>query len=304
MHRFLLILALAMVYSTSWASVDKLPASHDAHVAQVEAAKTAPREDPPWADRVGTIKHALAQVTGTQVNLDCVTVGAIYKIPQAYFVIYDWGQEANRSLIVNVPAPVDLRPGMQVDVVGTLSTLSDGRKFIEYPTVLAYLDKTGTLLLHGPCIKGITEPTPWAWKKQLVSVSKPTEAELRVSSGVKSVASTSIDSSPYPIKGLKTYESVKALADAAPTEGSWIRLRQLTIYKTDTDTNGPYLIVKDSKTSTMFQVYTTSKPKIATARIGRLIAKVHIVNGTRILIVDVGPSYDPQLGTGDIWILD
>jgi hypothetical protein len=302
--KILIVLICVFVLSGFvFGDVSKLPKSHSKHVATVEAAKTAVHPDPDWYGRVGTIKWAISQSDGTLVTVDNVTIGAIYKSPQAYFVVYDWYTD-KYTLIVNTPSSSDLRPGQDIDITGTINTMSDGRKVLEYPTILGYTDKNGKLLVRGgPSIKGITGPTSWAYKKQLVSIKKPKLLGLKLKTGVLTRSAAEIDSTPHPIKGLKTYDSIKALIDAAPIEGSWVRLRKLQIHLSSSDSNGSYLVLKDNST-TKIQVYTTSKPKYTTSRVGRLIGKIHIINGVRVIITDVGPSFDPQLGEGDVWILD
>jgi hypothetical protein len=235
--------------------------------------------------------------------LDNVTVLAIYKEPQAYFVVYDW-YTTKYTLIVNTSAPATLLPGQSIDLVGTISTMSDGRKVLEYPTVTGYTDKDGKLLVRGgPGIKGIVEPMPWAYKTQMKSVKKAKLLGGTLKTGVMTRSASSIDSTSHPIKGLKTYDTIKALIDAAPSEGSWVRLRKLNIYLSSSDDAGSYIVVEDSS-PTKLQVYTTSKPKYSTSRVGRLIGKIHLIDGKRVIITDCGPSFDPQLGEGDVWILD
>jgi len=300
---FFTLLFVVLICSICSSDVKKLPKSHNEHVAAVDAAKTAIHVDPDWYGRQGTIKWAQTQPDGTQVILDCVTVGAIYKSPQAYFVVYDWYTD-KYTLIVNSSAPSDLMPGQTIDLSGTVNTMSDGRKVLEYPTVTGYTDKKGKLLVRGgPCIKGIAEQTPWAYKKQIVSIKKPKLLGLNLKTGVMSRSASTIDSTPYSIKGMKTYDTIKALIDAAPGEGSWVRLRRLLIHTSGSDSSGSYIVVKDSS-PVKLQVYTTAKPKYSTSRVGRLIGKVHIVNGSRVIVTDCGPSFDPQLGEGDVWILD
>jgi hypothetical protein len=299
----IVLICVFVLSSLVLADVSKLPKSHSKHVAAVEAAKVAVHTDPDWYGRVGTIKWATSQSDGSVVTLDNVTIGAIYKSPQPYFVVYDWYTD-KYTLIVNTSASTDLRPGQDIDVTGTVNTMSDGRKVLEYPTILGYTDKKGKLLVRGgPSIKGITGPTQWAYKKQLVSIKKPKLLGLSLKTGVMTRSASTIDSTPHPIKGLKTYDSIKALIDSAPVEGAWVRLRKLQIYLASSDSSGEYLVLNDNST-TKIQVYTTSKPKYTTSRVGRLIGKIHIINGVRIIITDSGPSFDPQLGEGDVWILD
>lgn len=307
MYRISLVLLLVLL-QPSWASVDKLPASHDAHVKQVEADKARPYTEPPWAEREGTINYALKQANGTIVSLDCVHVAAIYKTPKAYFVVTEWwDNRQDHTIIVNQAAPTTFRPGQTIDISGTINALSDGRRVIEYPRVLGYTDKEGTLLTQGgPCIKGIIEPIQWAYKSQLINTIRPKSySATSTKTGIRAttVSAASIDSSPFPIKGLVTYESIKALIDAKPAEGAWVRLRKLDYHTSFTDKNGHSIIVSD-KSDQMLQVFATEIPKTATARIGRLIGKVHILDTKIVLLVDTGPTFDPQLGTGSIWIIN
>lgn len=123
--------------------------------------------DAPWAGRPGTIKHALEQPNGTVVTLDCVHIGAIYKEPQKYMVIYDW-YVAQPTLIVDVPATEDMRPGQVIDIVGTISSLSDGRRILICPTIFGYMDKENALLVNGgPMTKGTIRATEWPYKIEL-----------------------------------------------------------------------------------------------------------------------------------------
>jgi len=308
MYRIIIVmLAILLSFTPSKASVDKLPASHDDHVRQVEAAKTATHSDPPWAEREGTIKHALTLTDGSSVSLDCVRVAAIYKTPKEYFVITEWWDNSeDHAIIVNHAAATTMLPGQTIDVSGTISSLSDGRRLIDYPRVLGYTDKEGTLLVKGgPCIKGIDKPVEWAWKTVLFTTTQPKTYKTATSKvGVRAVTATTLDSSPYSIKGLTTYETIQALIDAKPAEGAWVRLRKLNIHLTATDdTNGHYLVVTD-KSDQYLQVFTTAAPKVSTARVGRLIGKVHLLDEKIVLLVDSGPTFDAQLGTGDIWIID
>jgi len=308
MYRISFVLLLILL-QPSWASVDKLPASHAAHVKQVEADKARPYTEPSWAGREGTINYALKQANGAIVSLDCVHVAAIYKIPKPYFVITEWwDNRPDHTIIVNQAAPTTFRPGQTIDISGTINALSDGRRVIEYPRVLGYTSKEGTLLVQGgPCIKGIIEPVQWAYKSQLINTIRPKSySPTSTKTGIRAttVSATSIDSSPFPIKGLVSYDSIKALLDAKPVEGAWIRLRHLELHLASTDTKyGHYLVLTD-KGGQFLQVFTTDTPKTAMARIGRLIGKVHILDGNIVILVDTGPTFDPQLGTGNITIID
>jgi hypothetical protein len=298
MKRLITITLLILVVQAAWGAVTKLPASHAKHVAAVEAAKKAEPSDPPWADRAGTIKHALTQKDGALVTLDAVHVGAIYKEPQKYLVIHDW--YTNReTLIVDIPATSTMRPGQLVDVIGTLATLSDGRRVLECPTILGYQDKDGNLLVRGgPCIKGITAPVAWAYKSQLTKVEKAPEVNL-------TTTKSTVDDSLVRIKDLTTYNSVADLLGSSPEEGKWVRLRDRRVVSAGKDTSGSFIVIHDEgKTNKTVKVYTELVPKSRSSHIVRLIAKVHRVKDTITLEADCGPNIDPQIAVGSITIID
>jgi hypothetical protein len=301
----LVLLFLLALCVPAWAGVDKLPASHDTHVAQVEAERSRPPKEPDWAGRPGTIKYALTQADGTRLTLDAVKVASIYKVPQSYFVIRDW-YTISPTIIVNMPAPAELWPGQTIDVTGTVESLSDGRKILEYPTIIAYTKKNGDLLVRGgPLIKGIFAVSPWPYKKQLAAIPPPTKTFLRQAlTGVKTMTASMVEASPTTPKDLSTYDSIDELIKAAPVEGKWIRLHNRHVYAAGTDEIGTYIIAKDDPGETMIKVYTTARPKTRSSKLARIIGKIHLISGVRVIITDSGPTFDPQLGTGSVWIID
>jgi hypothetical protein len=117
---------------------------------------------------VGTIKHALAQIDGTVVTLDCVHIKSIYSEPQSFLIIYDW-YITGPTLIVDAPVIEDMKPGQVVDIIGTISSLPDGRRIIVCPTILGYMDgDAGNILVRGgPTTKGTFAPVEWPYKIQL-----------------------------------------------------------------------------------------------------------------------------------------
>lgn len=139
MQRTLFILALVLIYSTSWAIS--------------------------WAGREGTIKHAMAQPDGTVVTLDCVHIASAHT---EFFVIYDW-YVTGPSLLVGISITDDMKPGQVVDVIGTISSLPNGKRIIVCPIILGYLDsEAGNILVRGgPMTKGTTQATPWPFMIQL-----------------------------------------------------------------------------------------------------------------------------------------
>ncbi|OFX13547.1 MAG: hypothetical protein A2Z18_03000 [Armatimonadetes bacterium RBG_16_58_9] len=50
-----------------------------------------------------------------------------------------------------------------------MTTLANGYRAVGKARVLAYTDKNGAVLYHGPLIKGLFKPTPWEWKIELAS---------------------------------------------------------------------------------------------------------------------------------------
>lgn len=300
------ILTALFVCTTAWARVDKLPSYHDENVARTEAARNAPPSDPPWDGRPGTIKHAMEQPDGTLVTLDCVHVGPIYKEPQKYIVIYDW-YTSWRTMIVNIPATPEMRPGQVIDVIGTMATLSDGRRLVEYPTILGYSDKQGKLLVQGgPMIKGISQAIPWAYKIQLTKIDKPEgKGKTTTSTRIRAADATTISDSIIRIKDLTTYDSVAELLAAKPTEGKWVRLRDRRVYCIGKDDIGTFIVVRDGDSEDkLLQVYTTARPKTKSANVTRIIGKVHVKDGSIVLETDIGSTIDPQIAVGSVAIID
>jgi len=301
--RYWMLVILLCFAMPAIGTLDKLPKSHDAHVAVITKEKSRVPEEPDWSTRSGTIKYALTQKDNTRLTLDAVTVSSIYKEPQSYFVIRDWYINSP-PIIVNLTAPVKLLPGQTIDITGTLKTLSDGRKILEYPTILGYTDRKGVLLTHGgPLTKGTWAMTPWPYKQQLASVSVP---KIPVSSGVAAYRTPeTLKTATMPIEDIKTYDTVAELLKAAPPEGQWIRLRNRGVYTSASDDLGHYVVATDEKEDDkMILIYTTTKPKSKMSKLARVIGKIHLIKDIRVIVTDTGPSFDAQLGTGSVWVID
>ncbi|HET6452936.1 MAG TPA: hypothetical protein VFI02_00905, partial [Armatimonadota bacterium] len=237
-------------------------------------------DTPDWMIRVGTVPHAITLADDSHVCLDAVEIEKIRaKESPAYFVIKDWFDPSSRLLVMTLPSP-ELRMGQTVDIEGTISTLADGRKAIIDPTVLGYTDKDGKLLLSGPRMKGFDEPFPWEWKIDLT-----VSGEFLMSGTPREELLDSLSE-----------ELCETIADAkAVSDGTAVELRSKPIASID---SGFFIMGEDGSSDTL-KVYYTGTVSVAD-RIRTITGTVQTEDSERVLDVDSGPEYDPQIFVGSI----
>ena len=240
-------------------------------------------DTPDWMIRIGTVPHAITLADGSHVCLDAVEIEKIRaKESPAYFVIKDWFDPDSKLLVMTQPSS-ELRLGQTIDVEGTISTLADGRRAIVNPTVLGYTDEDGKLLLSGPRMKGIDEPFPWEWKVDLT-----VSGESRLQSNQSLQNEQLLDSLPE--------ELCETIADAkAVSDGTAVELRCKPITSID---SGFFIMGEDGSSDTL-KVYYSGTVSVAD-RIRTITGTIQTEDFERVLDVDSGPDYDPQIFVGSI----
>ncbi len=166
-----------------------------------------------WMSRTGTIGNAVSQPDGSQTYLDAEIVAKIeaHECP-AYFVISEAFSYNDRLVVLTTPNTC-LRSWETVDVAGTLCTLADGTRAIMDAEVYGYTDSAGTLLWHGPLIKGLLEPEPWDWKVDLTVTGTDT------TTSALSEGSSSTGPNTDPAPGPQYYSTVSSIVpDAAQAQ--------------------------------------------------------------------------------------
>ncbi len=124
-----------------------------------------------WQTRAGTIEWAKGLADGTHVYLDAEEISKIRAQQSPAYIVVQECFSANDKIIVLTQPSLLLRVGQTVDIEGDLTTLDSGDRAIINATVWGYTDSSGTLLYHGPLVKGIGAPTPWAYKIDLTVTS-------------------------------------------------------------------------------------------------------------------------------------
>ena len=129
-----------------------------------------------------------------------------------------------------------------------MATLETGDRVVADCSIYGYLDERGTLLYHGPLIKGLDEPTDWEWKIDMTGAAGEPPPE---------VAQPTTDPRPGP-----TYYSTISDAVNRPricTDGDFIALVELQcrpIVSTGTDqTYGDYFIMGEDTSPDTLKVY-------------------------------------------------
>lgn len=240
---------------------------------------------PEWTERPGTIAHAKTLAGGAHVYLDAVVVEKIRAGQNpAYFVIRECFDGASRIAVLARPSPL-LRRGQTLDVDGVITT-SGGQRVIVDAAVWGYTDRDGNLLRYGPLIKGLQQATPWAWKTNLSTSASSVSimTETPPSPGEPNLASP-------PAPNLCT-----SIADAkAKSDGTAVELRCRPISSTGT---GYFMLGQDGSTDTL-KVYAI--PAVTTTdRVCRVLGTIQTEGTDRVLDVDSGPGYDPQVFEGGV----
>jgi RHS repeat-associated protein len=252
---------------------------------------------PDWMLRPGTIGHAVSLRDGSHVYLDAVIVDKIRaKQTPAYLVVRECFSAEDRIIVLTPPSS-RLRLGQLVDIEGTISTLSNGNRAIVEPTVLGYTDEDGNLLLHGPLIKGLLEPTPWEWM-----------VDLTIHPEGKTPAPTS-PSSPEPnttpSRGPTYYANIGDVVGGVRTlaNGDFLGLAEFEckpIVSTGYDqTCGNYFIMGEDAGQDTLKVYCQTEVS-DTDRVNKVSGQLREENGTAVLCVNSGPGYNPQVYEGSI----
>ncbi len=251
----------------------------------------APASPPPdWIVRPGTIRHALAQRDGTGVYLDAVVIDKIAANQQpTYLTIHECFEYGLRLIVITAP-DVRLRMGQTVDVSGVMATLETGDRVIADCRIYGYLDERGTLLYHGPLIKGLDEPTDWQWKIDMTGTSGEPPAV---------VAQPTADPRPGPTY----YPTISDAVDRPRicTDGDFIALVELQcrpIVSTGTDQNhGNYFIMGEDTSQNTLKVYCLDSVT-TDLRVNVVSGQLREENSTAVLCVNSGPGYDPQVYEG------
>jgi len=203
---------------------------------------------PDWMQRVGTIGHAVTLQDDSHVYLDAVEISKIRgSQTPPYLVIAECFSPRDKIIVLTQPAP-ELRVGETVDVEGDLTTLESGDRAVVNATIWGYTDSSGTLLYHGPLIKGLLEPTPWEWKANLTIVPPATQSSQSESNPTPPVE-VSTDSSV-------NVESCSTIADAkAKDVGTVVELRCKPISSVG---SGYFMLGQDGSSDTLKTYFTGS----------------------------------------------
>jgi len=240
---------------------------------------------PGWMQRVGTIGHAVTLQDGSHVYLDAVEISKIRSSQTPpYIVIAECFSARDKIAVLTPPGP-ELRVGQTVDVEGDLATLDSGDRAITNATVWGYTDSSGTLLYHGPLIKGLLEPAPWAWKTDLTVAASP----------ARSSAAMQSESTPTPPGEVSTDSSVNVefcstIADAkAKDVGTVVELRCKPISSVG---SGYFMLGQDGSSDTLKTYFTGSID--SSSRVSIVRGAIDTDESSPVLDIDSGPNYNVQ----------
>ena len=238
---------------------------------------------PGWQTREGTIGNALSLADGSHVYLDAVEISKIRSSrTPPYIVIAECFSAPDKIIVLTEPSP-ELRMGQTVDIEGDLMTLDSGVRAITDATVWGYTDGSGTLLYHGPLIKGIDAPTPWDYK---VDLTVPLS---------KSRSATRARSESMPLGEVSASSSVEvvpcaAIADAkAQSLGTVVVIR---CHPVSSGGTGSFILGEDGDTDTLAVNYTGAVSQ--TARVCSVSGTIDTDGTDPVLDVDSGPNYNVQ----------
>ena len=229
--------------------------------------------------RVGTIGHALTLEDNSHVYLDAVEISKSRSSQTpSYVVAVECFSPHDRIVVLVQPAP-ELRVGETVDVEGDLTTLESGDRAIVNATIWGYTDSSGTLLYHGPLIKGLLGPTPWEWKTNLSAESQSPRTE----------------SEPEPPGEVSTDSSVNVvfcstIADAeAQDVGTVVELRGKPVSSVG---SGYLMLGQDGSSDTLKTFFTGSVS--SSSRVCVVRGTIDTDGTNPVLDLDSGPNYDEQ----------
>jgi hypothetical protein len=232
-----------------------------------------------WQSREGTVKWAEGLADGTHVYLDAVEISKI-RAQQSppYIVIAECFSWRDKLVAFTQPSP-ELRVGQTVDVEGDLTTTESGDRALTNVTVWGYTDSAGTLLYHGPLIKGLLEPTPWDYKVNLTVDFSPLRSETPSQPGeVTTDSSTEV-------------QVCATIADAKANDvGTAVIIR---CHPVSSGGTGSFVLGEDGSTDTLATNYTGTVSQ--TSRVCSVSGTIDTTDGTdRVLDVDSGPNYNVQ----------
>ncbi len=232
-----------------------------------------------WQSREGTVKWAEGFADGTHVYLDAVEISKI-RAQQSppYIVIAECFSWRDKLVAFTQPSP-ELRVGQTVDVEGDLTTTESGDRALTNVTVWGYTDSAGTLLYHGPLIKGLLEPTPWDYKVNLTVDFSPLRSETPSQPGeVTTDSSTEV-------------QVCATIADAKANDvGTAVIIR---CHPVSSGGTGSFVLGEDGSTDTLATNYTGTVSQ--TSRVCSVSGTIDTTDGTdRVLDVDSGPNYNVQ----------
>lgn len=248
--------------------------------------------EPAWMTRPGTIGHALQQPDGTSIYLDAVRI--VKNKPTdntAYYVVGECFSRDARMIIIG-SLPEGFKLNQTVDIEGTLTTLDNGYRAITNTTIYAYLNRNGNILYHGPLIKGILGPIPWAWKQAFVPTTA-SSMSLMTDGGFPGGYPD-----PLPLAAA-SFCSTIAQAKSQP-DGTFIELQCHPIQSVST---GYFIMAEDGTSDTLKAYYSNSVS--TTSRINKISGTMKTDSGQRILCVDSGSGFDPGVDqTGNVMSAD
>jgi hypothetical protein len=251
---------------------------------------------PEWLSRPGTIAYAVSEPDGTTVYIDDVTIVKIKGNQNpAYFVVQEqW--ESNSRIIVSAVPPDTLRLGQDVDIEGTVGTLSNGLRIILNPRVIGYFDESGELLKKCPLMKSLAGITDWQWKAE---ITLPTEAEP---AGDPVAGEPNVQLPPAPA----FYDSIASLLGNSDETSAKLERKKI-VGKGIDPIYGDYLILGDDFSTTTIKAYGSNLVTVGVAseadeteRVNSVSGQVHTIDGTTALVLDEGLVFDTENPSGSI----
>lgn len=252
-----------------------------------------------WATRPGTVGNTLSPDVqdGTSIYLDAVIVDKIRARRTPHYFTVRECFDAKSKIVVNIPAPAELRYGQTIDVSGVLIRLPDGNRAIGNASVFAYLSKDGDILYHGPLIKGPWKAIHWPYKIDLIaSVDTASAASLSpLPDDPIPPGEPNTDSGSGPVY-------CATIADAKTTYSATERiLVELQTRPLENPTSGQFILKEDGSSDVIPVYYTNASSLSATDRVNSIVGTIQKDAGANYWIeVNAGPNWQSQDVAGSV----
>lgn len=286
---------------------------------------------PSWATPVpnwlsaSEISNAVSLPDGNHVYLRLEEILKI-KADIGYIVVAEPFSGKDRLICLTNPSP-ELRLGQVVDVEGDLTTLPSGLRALRNVTVWGYASESGELTYHPSIIKCMPEIASWPWNKvDLTDRSTP------IANTASTASNSSDEPNTTPAEGPRFYPEIGNATDSVAPQtqsvgprtqsvqvqsfypgipnlqsldpGSPVELHCKRIIAVGTETINSTLykyldMAEDQPSTDWIRCYYDTGTPTTSNRINKITGQIQYTT-TRVICVDDGPDYDPQILVGEM----